>query len=60
MGMGMALAAFVAGLWVGASHGAATGHDWTRFGWSPARTSAPTFATGITASNLGRLQRQQV
>jgi hypothetical protein len=39
---------------------AAAGHDWPRFGWSPARTSAPTFATGITAGNLKRLVRQQV
>jgi outer membrane protein assembly factor BamB len=39
---------------------APAGHDWTRFGWSPSRSSAPTFATGITASNLRSLQRQQV
>jgi len=38
----------------------AGGHDWTRFGWSPARSSAPTFATGITASNVASLHRQQV
>jgi hypothetical protein len=58
--MGAALAAFAVGIWAGASHAAAVGHDWTRFGWSPARTSAPTFATGITASNIASLHRQQV
>jgi PQQ-like domain len=44
----------------GVHRAAAQGHDWTRFGWSASRSSAPPFATGITASNLGRLQRQQV
>ena len=39
---------------------AASGHDWTRFGWSAARSSAPTFATGITAANVKSLVRQQV
>src|SRR5947208_7113569 len=43
------------------AHGAApAGHDWTRFGWSPARTNAPPFATGITARAVGSMQRQQV
>ena len=61
IGVGAVLTAFVVGIWAGASNGAtATGHDWTRFGWSPARTSAPTFATGITAATLGTLHRQQV
>jgi hypothetical protein len=59
-GIGAGLAAFVVGIWVGASHAAATGHDWTRFGWSPARSNAPTFATGITAGNVDGLHRQQV
>ncbi|HEX6788603.1 MAG TPA: PQQ-binding-like beta-propeller repeat protein, partial [Gaiellaceae bacterium] len=36
------------------------GHDWTRFGWDAARTSAPTFATGVTAANVGSLKRQDV
>lgn len=59
--MGVALVALVTGLAVGVSHGATTnGHDWTRFGWSPARTSAPTFATGITAATINTLHRQQV
>jgi PQQ enzyme repeat. len=40
--------------------GAAAGNDWTRFGWSAARSSAPTFATGITAANVRGLTRQQV
>ena len=31
---------------------AAAGNDWLRFGWSAARSSAPTFATGITAANV--------
>jgi PQQ-like domain len=50
------------GLWSGAASGgaAASGNDWTRFGWSAARSSAPTFATGITAANVGTLKRQQV
>jgi len=57
----LALVALALGIRVGASQGgAAAGHDWTRFGWSPARTSAPTFATGIAASNVASLHRQQV
>lgn len=51
------------GVWSGAASGrpgAAAGNDWTRFGWSISRSSAPTFATGITASNVGSLVRQQV
>src|SRR5438067_3220803 len=39
---------------------AASGRDWLRFGWSPSRSSAPTFATGITAANVKSLVRQQV
>jgi hypothetical protein len=39
---------------------AATPADWTMFGWNPGRTSAPDVATGITAADLPRLQRQQV
>ena len=58
--VGVAFVALGLGIWAGASREAAAGHDWTRFGWSAARTSAPTFATGITAGSLGRLQRQQV
>jgi hypothetical protein len=59
-GLGVALAALAAGLWIGASHGASAGHDWTRFGWSPARSNAPPFATGITAANVSRLRLQPV
>ena len=56
-----ALVALGLGIWAGSSHGAAaTGHDWTRFNYSPWRTGAPTFATGITAANVGQLKRQQV
>jgi PQQ-like domain len=54
------LVAVAALLLSGGAQGAATGHDWTRFNWSAARTGAPPFATGITASNVGRLQRRQV
>ena len=57
----VALVALCLGIWAGASHGAtATGHDWTRFDWSPARSGAPTFATGIAVSNINSLHRQQV
>jgi hypothetical protein len=50
------------GAWAGAAtdRGAAGGNDWTRFGWSPDRSSAPPFATGITAANVRKLVRQQV
>ena len=44
----------------GSSRAAPSGNDWTRFGWNAARSSAPTFATGITAANVKSLQRQQV
>jgi outer membrane protein assembly factor BamB len=43
-----------------ATQHAASTHDWTRFGWSASRSSAPTFATGITASNVRSLVRKQV
>ena len=36
------------------------GHDWTRFGWDAARSSAATDETGITAANVATLRRQQV
>jgi hypothetical protein len=45
---------------VATSSAATTGNDWTRFGWNAARTSAPAFATGITAENVRSLKRQQV
>ena len=35
-------------------------HDWTRFGWDASRSNAPTDSTGITATNVGTLKRQQV
>ncbi len=60
----VALVALGLGIWVGTASGrgaaSPSGHDWPRFGWSPARSSAPTFATGITAAKLGSLHRQQV
>jgi outer membrane protein assembly factor BamB len=49
----------LAGSAFGTTH-AAAGNDWTRFGWSASRSSAPTFATGITAANVHSLKRQQV
>ena len=39
---------------------AAAGHDWLRFGWSPWRSSAPGFSTGISAANVKSLVRQRV
>jgi hypothetical protein len=39
---------------------AASGHDWTRFGWDARRSSYDPYSTGITASNVGSLRRQQV
>jgi hypothetical protein len=59
----IAIAALVAlgvGIWVGAAHGVSGGNDWTRFDWSPARSGAPTFSPGVSASTVGKLQRQQV
>ena len=58
----LACAALVVGAVASAasSRTAATGHDWTRFGWSMSRTSAPTFATGITAANVRSLVKKQV
>lgn len=58
-----AAVALALGLWAGEASGrgeTAGGNDWTRFGWSPARSSAPTFATGITSANVRSLVRQQV
>ena len=45
-----------------ASQGAAVraGGDWTRFGYDAGRHNSGPARTGITAANLGRLQRQQV
>ena len=39
---------------------AASGQDWTRFGWDARRSNDDPHATGITAANVARLQRQQV
>jgi outer membrane protein assembly factor BamB len=55
------LAAASVALFLGSSsQAAATGNDWTRFGWDAVRTSAPTYSTGITAANVRSLKRQQV
>jgi outer membrane protein assembly factor BamB len=37
-----------------------TAHHWTRFGYDAGRSSSSPFATGITAANAARLQRQRV
>jgi outer membrane protein assembly factor BamB len=50
----------VAALAVALALATPSGHDWTRFGWSPSRSSAPSFAPGITAKNVATLQRRQV
>src|ERR1041384_5241134 len=34
--------------------------DWPQFGFDPARSNTPSALTGITATNVGRLVRQQV
>ena len=39
---------------------AASDLDWPMFGWDVGRSSAPSGPTGITAGDLGSLQRQQV
>jgi hypothetical protein len=39
---------------------AATGVDWTRFGWDARRSNDDPYATGITAANAGSLRGQQV
>jgi hypothetical protein len=44
----------------GGAHAATTGHDWPRFNYSPWRTGAPAFATGISAANVAQLKRRQV
>lgn len=44
----------------GASKTAASGRDWTRFGWDARRSNDDPHATGITAANLSQLHRQQV
>jgi len=39
---------------------AAPAHDWTRFDYGAGRSGVYPFATGITAANAARLQRQRV
>jgi hypothetical protein len=58
--LGLAVVVVAIAACAGSSRAATPGNDWTRFGWNAARTSAPTFATGITTAKLGSLQRQQV
>ncbi|MEO7084380.1 MAG: PQQ-binding-like beta-propeller repeat protein [Gemmatimonadaceae bacterium] len=38
----------------------ASTHDWTRFGWDAAHSSASRDSTGITPANVATLRRQQV
>ncbi|HEY8311786.1 MAG TPA: PQQ-binding-like beta-propeller repeat protein, partial [Gemmatimonadaceae bacterium] len=44
----------------GAPAPATTHQDWTRFGWDVERSSVDTASTGIGASNVASLRRQQV
>lgn len=39
---------------------AGRGHDWVRFGWDAGRSSTSNAPTGITASNVASMVRQQV
>ncbi|TAN04786.1 MAG: hypothetical protein EPN36_06980 [Rhodanobacteraceae bacterium] len=39
---------------------AAAHQDWPMFGWDVGRSSAPDVSMGVTANDLGKLQRQQV
>jgi putative pyrroloquinoline-quinone binding quinoprotein len=57
---GLAVAVLAVAVCTGSSNAASAGHDWTRFGWNAVRSSAPTFATGVTAANVKSLTRQQV
>ena len=50
----------IAPLLVAAALAVPAAHDWTRFGYDAARSSASPYATGITAANAGQLQRQHV
>lgn len=54
------LALLAGGSAAGATTPAASGHDWTRFGWDARRSNDSTDPTGITASSVGELTRQQV
>ena len=38
----------------------AAGHDWTRFGFGPARSNSSTAVAGIAAADLSHLERQDV
>jgi hypothetical protein len=58
--IGFASVALAVAACAGSSRAASSGHDWTRFGWNAARSSAPPFSTGVTAANLKSLTRQQV
>ncbi len=58
--IGFASAVVAVAACAGASRAASPGHDWTRFGLDAARSSAPTFSTGISAASLKSLHRQQV
>ncbi len=42
------------------SQEAPAANDWTRFGWDEGRSDAATVDTGLSAKNVGSLERQQV
>jgi len=56
----LAAAAFVLLACGTAGRAQTSGNDWPRFNWNAQRSGAPTFATGVTAANVGKLQRQQI
>jgi len=58
--LGFAVVVVAVAVCAGSTRAASSGNDWPRFGWNAARTSAPTFSTGITAANVNSLKRQQV
>ena len=45
---------------VGTNPGTSGTHDWTRFGWDAARSSASLEPTGIDTTNVGTLRRLEV
>jgi hypothetical protein len=62
-GLAVAALALVLAVGVAGSGGAATpvaGHDWTRFGLDARRSNDAEFSTGITATSVAGLTRQQV
>lgn len=56
----IAAASLLAALSLAQAATAATAADWPMFGWNLAHSSAPDVPMGINATDLGKLQRQQV